>query len=447
MVWLKRLNNSDTGDATHLGGDTWDNIDKYHDNTDISGSLTNPTTIATPTTYRDQILKIRNAANTFSYTLKAGTLTGNVNINLPNASADVTLIAGGAANNWGALVQTFGDDALKQMNPAGTFGYIHSTSAIIADRVVTWPLLTANDTVTFNDFAATLTNKNINIDSNTLKHSTTNATGDIYKYDSTSGKIIRVPRGTTGQVLTATATDIGWAAAGGGGGGGDSLYTELVENGFKSGAWLGTGTSSNVNGLGLMGSMTNIGGTPAAYIDTTNGFQGLAWSMTSIDAPVGFKTSGVMSLRRLDPDLTVCFQLDENADFTDSRIWIGFAGDLTETLASSNYLDTDVGFMLHKASADSFFKITSNDGTGTQTSTSSILSSDSGVHTIRLFATNASSKWSYSLDGAAAVDVTTSTAIPAATDQLGIIINASQNDTTARSFRVFWAKIRQKERV
>jgi hypothetical protein len=444
MVWVKRVNNTDSGDATHWGGDHLDRIDMYHDNTDISGSLINPTVIATPTTYRDQILKIRNAANTFSYTMKAGTLTGNVNVNLPNAGADITLIASGAANDWGTLVQTFRDDALKQMNPAATFGYIHSTSAIIADRVVTWPLLTANDTVTFNDFAATLKSKNINIDENTVKHSTTNAQGDIYKYDSVSGKAIRVPRGTNGQVWTSTATDTGWATPAGGGGS-TSMYDELVINGFKSGFWEGVGTSTNLSGFGLLGSLTNIGGTPAAYIDTTNGFQGLSWPMTTVDAPVGFKTSGVMSLRRLDPDLTVCFQLDENADFSDSRCYIGFANDLTETLASSQYLDTDIGIMLHKSSSDTFFKITRNDGVGSQVSTSSILSSDSGVHIIRIFATNASSKWSYQLDGGTIVDLTTD--IPTATDQLGIIINGSQNDTTARSFRVFWVKLRQKERV
>ena len=235
MVWLKRLNNSDSGDATHLGGNQWDFLDQYHDNTDISASLTNPTVINTATTYRDEKLLIRNLANTFSYSLKAGTLTANVDVSLPNASGDITLIGAGTTNDWGTAMQTFRNSNLKIMNPANTFGYIFNTSAIVANRNVTLPLLTADDTLVTNTFTATLTNKNINIDSNTLKHSTTNAQGDIYKYDSVSGKIIRGPRGTTGHVLKSTATDIEWAAESGGAGSADADKVKVYEGGVLVG--------------------------------------------------------------------------------------------------------------------------------------------------------------------------------------------------------------------
>lgn len=46
--------------------------------------------------------------------------------------------------------------------------YIFGVSELVADRTVTLPLLTGNDTFTFNDFAATLTNKTIDSAANTL---------------------------------------------------------------------------------------------------------------------------------------------------------------------------------------------------------------------------------------------------------------------------------------
>lgn len=46
--------------------------------------------------------------------------------------------------------------------------YIFAPSELAADRTVTLPLLTGNDTFTFNAFAATLTNKSIDADDNTI---------------------------------------------------------------------------------------------------------------------------------------------------------------------------------------------------------------------------------------------------------------------------------------
>lgn len=46
--------------------------------------------------------------------------------------------------------------------------YVFAVSELTADRTVTLPLLTGNDTFTFNAFAATLTNKTIDSDNNTI---------------------------------------------------------------------------------------------------------------------------------------------------------------------------------------------------------------------------------------------------------------------------------------
>jgi len=75
-----------------------------------------------------------------------------------------------------------------------------------------------------NTSTETFSNKTVNIDTNTIKHSTTNATGDIMFYDATAGKYIRLAKGTASQSLTVNAagTTLEWATVTGGGGGGEA---------------------------------------------------------------------------------------------------------------------------------------------------------------------------------------------------------------------------------
>ena len=74
-----------------------------------------------------------------------------------------------------------------------------------------------------NSGVETITNKTMNVDSNTFKHSTTNAQGDILFYDTTAAKYIRLAKGTANQSLTVNAagTTLEWATVAGGGGGGE----------------------------------------------------------------------------------------------------------------------------------------------------------------------------------------------------------------------------------
>jgi hypothetical protein len=119
------------------------------------------------------------------------------------------------ANTYGDFDQIFRSSRLKVTNPANTFNYSITGSAIAAARNLTLPLLTADDIVVTEAFAQTLSNKTINIDSNTLKHSTTNAAGDLYKSNGTS--LQRLARGTANQLLQVNAggTDIAWQTVAG----------------------------------------------------------------------------------------------------------------------------------------------------------------------------------------------------------------------------------------
>lgn len=115
------------------------------------------------------------------------------------------------ANSFGDFANTFKDDKLKINNPADTFAYTIVAAAIAADRNITLPLLTGNDTIVTEAFTQTLTNKTVNSTDNTIT-ATSQATGDILKNNGT--KFVRMARGTGLQVLRTNsgATDLEWAS-------------------------------------------------------------------------------------------------------------------------------------------------------------------------------------------------------------------------------------------
>jgi len=132
-------------------------------------------------TGNDTIVMNAFAATLTNKTIAAGsnTITGIVDVNIDaHTSTKITITAKGQlnsalvyndqANTFGAFAQRFDDDNFQLDNPANTFQYIFNTNAIVADRIVTLPLLTGGDTFTFNSFAATLTNKTIDSDNNTI---------------------------------------------------------------------------------------------------------------------------------------------------------------------------------------------------------------------------------------------------------------------------------------
>ncbi len=72
------------------------------------------------------------------------------------------------ANVYGDFLQTFRNSRIKLMNPANTFGYIFTGAAIVADRTINIPLMTGTDEILLKDFAATITNKSIDADTNII---------------------------------------------------------------------------------------------------------------------------------------------------------------------------------------------------------------------------------------------------------------------------------------
>ncbi len=153
-------------------------------------------------TFKDNRLRIANPADSFFVNFQTSAEIANRVLTIPLLGANRTIVVTGLANQigdteitahtstkititakgqlnsaivytdqantYGAFAQTFLDDQFQISNPADTFQYIFSTSAIIADRTITLPLLTTGDTFVFNAFGTTLTNKTMTAGANTF---------------------------------------------------------------------------------------------------------------------------------------------------------------------------------------------------------------------------------------------------------------------------------------
>jgi hypothetical protein len=91
----------------------------------------------------------------------------------------------------------------KLRNPANTFDYIEATSAIVADRTVTEPLLTGDDTRVYQAHSQALTNKTIDLDLNTLPHFETAAYYTVY----IAGSTVKCRDNILGTIVSSSATN------------------------------------------------------------------------------------------------------------------------------------------------------------------------------------------------------------------------------------------------
>ncbi|NIR13694.1 MAG: hypothetical protein GWN86_06990 [Desulfobacterales bacterium] len=147
-----------------------------------SGSLTG--TYPSPTLAADAVDLITEIASALKSGVDATLITGTAGTNGDLAVWDANGdLIDGPTPPTGTIVGTSDSQTLTNKtltSPVLTTPQINDTSAnhqyvfgvseLVDDRTVTLPLLTGNDTFVFNAFAATLTNKTINGDNNTLSN-------------------------------------------------------------------------------------------------------------------------------------------------------------------------------------------------------------------------------------------------------------------------------------
>lgn len=146
-----------------------------------------------------------------------------------NLAAAITDETGSGALVFGTA-PTF-KTTLTLRNPADTFSYIFTPAAIAANRTLTLPLLTGNDTMVTEAFTQTLTNKTINGSSNTITN-------------------VSLTSGVTGTLPVANGG------------------TGITSLGAGVATWLGTPSSAN-----LISAMTDETGTGELVFSTTPTFK------------------------------------------------------------------------------------------------------------------------------------------------------------------------------
>lgn len=155
-------------------------------------------------------------------------------------------------NLYTTFTQSFPNTALEILNPAGTNGFLFTSSAIIADRSVTLPLLTGNDTFVFVSHAQTLANKTLTMpiiaDFTNATHDHSNAVG--------------------GGILTNSALSSG-------------VFSNITGIGSQSQAL--DMNNNLINNLATP--LTNSDGATKQYVD--NAVEGLAWKDAAVLGTTG----------------------------------------------------------------------------------------------------------------------------------------------------------------
>jgi len=166
-------------------------------------------------------------------------------------------------------------------------------------------------------------------------------------------------------------------------------------------------------------------------LSALDGHSKLFTTAATLDADAGLNGGYAMFERGTNPDITVKFRVNSSAV---RRVWIGFM--------EADHMGSDSTAATHKfalrlstAPAVTGFTIVHSDGT-TETVEAQIQASDTAIHTIRLIADAANSRFGYSFDGAAIVWITTN--IPAATADLGFQCQIRTLEAVAKNMGFWW---------
>lgn len=385
-------------------------------------------------------------------------------------SGDVML---NATNTYGDFDSIFRSSRVKIRNPANTQSYSLVGSAIAAARNVTLPLLTADDTVVTAAFAQTVTNKTIDANSNTITnigdsehetHTTSkistlsksllntailyndqnNNLGDFYLdfgdiatpanpssgtrrlyVDSVSGKLsVRTSAGGTVTLETTMFPDTAsggsiWGTWIGGARQGDGLFCQCLTTGTITGF---QGTNTNWIPMTDFATGTTIG--------NTAGFQGFQ------PTAGGFYTARNQNFR-----FKIKLHLDAT---TNRRIFIGFANLTTLPGATDTFLATAIpGFgFRYSSGTETTWQILRNDSSGTAVTVNSAVTVAANTDTtLEIQSDEANTRIGWSIDGSAFTYYTTD--IPSNITPLNYFARIETKTAAVQRFRQYYAYITQ----
>jgi len=244
--------------------------------------------------------------------------------------------------------KTFADNALLIQNPAADGNdYLFQSAAIVADRTITLPLLTGNDTMVTEAFAATLTNKTINTASNTI----TVVAADMTDYASATATFTNktIDADGTGNVLTNI--------------GSSEVKSELI-TGFgtvtaASGDFVLISDTTDSGNLKKIDAVDFLGGTTLPVVDTTSIAEGSADATKEVRFEVDGNTTGIIGV------LATIFTTAKTVTFPDATDTL--MGKATTDVMTNKTFDLDANTLTGTAAefntalqAETFFFISNN---------------------------------------------------------------------------------------
>jgi len=455
MTW-KIIATDSPGSSVKYGGNDLKKVMQYLSGTDLATAFaSDAANINSKTTFSSEKFRILSPTTGFSYIFRSKDIAADRYIDLPlmTGNGEISLAGTNAVNDWGANMQTFRDDNLSIRNPANTFSYILSTGAILANRIISLPVLIGDDTFAFCDAEQTLSNKTLvnptiatwiaNVDAITLKHSATNLAGDLLSSNGT--KYNRKPRGgpNTFLAMNSSGSDSEWrdiSSLGGGGGGGGSVSGDhlvpTVGN-VLTGAWYGTST---IGGSGVWNNfLTSRTSVTPLNISDSSGRIGLRYNFTVDDDRAGFRTNDEYFTLQCNPEFYVRYKMSLNGQSDDYRLIIGLVSNVNDDFGSDDELNNKSAICWFKETADTSITVGINDGDASQTKDSavSLSSTNESINTIKIVGDSTNSRWGFSLNGANLVYFNSE--IPALTTRLGAIVQIENEDSADRSCEIYGA--------
>ena len=441
------------------GGNEIDRLNRLMDGVDLTALEGSDVTINTDFYILNNKLKFYDGnGHTITIALPAG-MSADKTLTLPNANATLATSTASSPNNWANNLQEFRSAFIKLKDADDSHGITLKTTGLVANFDLTFqtPGHATDEVVAYCLKPQSLYNKNLvdpiftamnfYIDSNTLKHSTTNSHNDLLVYDSTAGKYIRFARsGIAGYFLrtNAAGTGLEWAAVAGGGGGAtvsNSLYDSLQPLGYDYG-WYIPGSYQSFGGL--LGGITALNMTTsniATYYDTTNKIMAGEWQIES-STSIGAYTQQFPIVGALKPIIEAMFMIDHHGDFTGNRFYLGLhSRSDTNDASSSDEMSNDSGIVVHSGSSNTDYAILHNGGGAASIRDAALEPKDDLWHKIKIYSDG--TNWFYSWDDGSAVTLLTD--IPTMNLPLGFVWTHSRNDSQDRQARLFYVRIKQEK--
>lgn len=187
----------------------------------------------------------------------------------------------------------------------------------------------------------------------------------------------------------------------------------------------------------LFTNATGIGTTNSVISDATNGKYATFPTGTTTGNKGGMRiNSSLFTSRPFNPKMYIKFKLETT---TLQRIYLGFATN-AEPTGDDPYGSGTVAFMIGHISGDTNFKIIHNDTSGATVFDDTGTALNTSIHTIKLVADEANTRFSWSLDGGTYSHVTTN--IPSATNNLTVVFQSETNESgVAKTFDIFAASM------